>query len=156
MTAPTWPLIPAPTPTGRAFTIPLPPGLRLLNANQRLHHHRRAEYTAALRGAATAACRENPELRAALTATRPVLQHAHIIGVLHPARRGRRDAANWYPSFKAAVDGIVDARVLDDDDHTRVIGPDMRIGHPVKDSQLVLHVYEVAGGWTLPGQGVAQ
>jgi len=39
--------------------------------------------------------------------------------------RTRRDVANWYPTVKAAVDGVVDAGFLDDDDTTHVDGPHM-------------------------------
>ncbi|MFE5970108.1 hypothetical protein [Streptomyces sp. NPDC056463] len=114
---------------GRRFRVALPARLILLNSNQRLHHHQRAEITRVLRRAAAFAARHVPHL-----------DQAHIVGVLHPAARGRRDPANWYPSFKAATDGLVDQGVLDDDDHTRVIGPDMRLGHVVEGARLVLHI----------------
>ncbi|MFE7129313.1 hypothetical protein ACFVIM_00440 [Streptomyces sp. NPDC057638] len=118
---------------GRRFRVALPPRLTLLSANQRPHHFRRAEITKVLRRAAWAASADVPRL-----------ERAHIIGVLHPADRQRRDPANWYPSFKALLDGLVDRGVLDDDDHTRVVGPDMRIGHVVKGARLVLHIRELA------------
>jgi hypothetical protein len=71
------------------------------------------------------------------------MERAHIIGVLHPKDGKRRDPANWYPSFKACIDGLVDQGVLDDDDHTRVVGPDMRIGHVVEGARLVLHIRDL-------------
>ncbi|MFB7828871.1 hypothetical protein [Streptomyces hydrogenans] len=114
---------------GRRFRVALPPRLTLLNANERPHHHRRAEITRVLRRAAAVASRHVPHL-----------ERAHLIGVLHPPTRGRRDPANWYPSFKAVTDGLVDQGVLDDDDHTRVLGPDMRLGHVVAGARLVLHI----------------
>ncbi|MXM62187.1 hypothetical protein GR925_01650 [Streptomyces sp. HUCO-GS316] len=117
---------------GRRFRVALPPRLTLLNANERLHHHRRAEITRVLRRAAWAASRGVPHL-----------ERVHIIGVLHPNDRQRRDPANWYPSFKACVDGLVDQGVLDDDDHARVVGPDMRIGHVVDGGRLVLHIRDL-------------
>ncbi|MEV0257691.1 hypothetical protein AB0H82_25965 [Streptomyces sp. NPDC050732] len=123
---------------GRRFRVALPPRLLLLNSNQRLHH-RRADITRVLRRAAWAASRGLPSL-----------ERAHIIGVLHPEDRQRRDPANWYPSFKACVDGLVDQGVLEDDDHTRVVGPDMRIGHVVSGSRLVLHVRELPPGESAP------
>lgn len=140
---------PAPVTAGaggpRTFTIALPAGLRLLNANGRLHHHDKRRITARLRAAAMEACSENPEMHAALAAAKPgpLFHRAHIIGVLHPATSRRADPANWYPSFKACVDGLVDAGVLEDDDHTRLLGPDMRLGHVIKNSQLVLHVRDL-------------
>ncbi|WP_405889444.1 hypothetical protein OG427_02715 [Streptomyces sp. NBC_00133] len=117
---------------GRRFRVAMPPQLTLLNANQRPHHYQRAEITKVLRRAGWAASRGIPHL-----------ERAHIIGVLHPNDRQRRDPANWYPSFKACIDGLVDQGVLDDDDHTRVIGPDMRIGHVVKGGRLVLHIRDL-------------
>lgn len=129
----------------RHFTINLPPGLPLLNANQRRHHAVKAKLTAAIRAAAMEACSEDPTMRAALVAagTGPVMQRAYILGVLHPPSRRRADPANWYPSFKAAVDGLVDAGVLKDDDHTHVVGPDMRIGPIVKGGRISLHIQAV-------------
>lgn len=131
--------------TPRAYTLALPAGLKLLNANQRIHHQVRADLTAAIRGAAMAACSENEHMRAALATAgeNPVLHRAYILGVLHPGSRRRIDPANFYPSFKAAVDGLVDAGVLEDDDHTRVVGPDMRLGPVVKGGRITLVVQEI-------------
>jgi hypothetical protein len=117
---------------GRRFRVALPPRLTLLNANQRPHHYQRAEITRVLRRAAWAASRGVPHL-----------ERVHIIGVLHPKDRQRRDPANWYPSFKACIDGLVDQGVLDDDDHTRVVGPDMRVGPVVEGARLVLHIRDL-------------
>ena len=129
----------------RRFTITLPPGLKLLNANEKLHHRPKADAVKALRGAAMKACSEDPAMRAALAAANPgpVLEHAYVLGIFHPNRGGRFDPANWYPSFKAAVDGLVDAGVLEDDDHTRLIGPDMRPGPKVRGGQIALHIQEL-------------
>lgn len=129
----------------RRFTIALPVGMRLLNANQKIHHRRKAEYVKALRGAAMEACSEDPALRAALAAANPgpVMQHAYILGIVHPSTAGRFDPANWYGSFKAAIDGIVQAGVLEDDDHTHLVGPDMRPGPKIKGGQIVLVVQEI-------------
>jgi crossover junction endodeoxyribonuclease RusA len=129
----------------RPLTVTLPAGLELINSNQRPHHYKKAKLTAAIRGAAMEAVTEDPMWRALLTAANPgpVFQRVHIIGVFHPRTRRRADPANWYPSFKAAVDGLVDAGLLDDDDHTRLIGPDMRIGDVVKGGQIVLHIREL-------------
>jgi hypothetical protein len=132
-------------PIPRRFTITLPAGLPLLNANQKIHHRVRAEYVRTLRGAAMAGCSEDPHMRAALVQAgdQPLLHHAYILGIFHPASRRRADPANWYPSFKAAIDGLVDAGVLEDDDHTRLVGPDMRIGRIVPGGQIALHIQEI-------------
>lgn len=129
----------------RSYTITLPAGLKLLNANQRPHHRVRAELTAGIRGAAMQAVSEHRELHAALAAAgdQPLMRHAYILGIVHPQRAGRFDPPNWYPSFKAAIDGLVDAGVLEDDDHTRVIGPDMRPGPVAKGGRIALVIQEI-------------
>lgn len=137
------------------FVIALPAGLFLLNANQRLHHKPKAKYTKAIRDAAMEAVSECPALMEALAAAKPgpLFQRAHILGVVHPGSHRRADPANLYPSFKAAVDGLVDAGLFDDDDHTRVVGPDMRLGKVVKRGQLVLVVRGLEPGEDPLGYG---
>ena len=129
-------------------TIALPAGLDLLNANQRLHHAPKAKLTAAIRAAAHEAVTKDSNLMAALAAAKPgpLFQRVHVLGILHPPKNDRRDPANWYPSFKAAVDGIVDAGLLEDDDHTRVVGPDMRLGDKAKGGRIVLVIRPLAAG----------
>ncbi|MEY2232065.1 MULTISPECIES: hypothetical protein [unclassified Streptomyces] len=117
---------------GRRFLVRLPPGLDLLNANDRLHHHERARKTRALRQAARFASRGLPKL-----------DRVHVIGVFHPQDRRRRDPANWYPTFKALLDGLVDQGVIQDDDHTRLVGPDMRIGEVTLGPRLALHIRDL-------------
>lgn len=61
----------------------------------------------------------------------------------------RRDASNWAPTAKALVDGLVDGQVFPDDDSTRVIGPDLRMGPAVGDrnnEQLIIHIWPTGGG----------
>ncbi|HET6356059.1 hypothetical protein [Streptomyces sp.] len=144
-----------PAAAGAAYTITLPTGLVLLNSNQRLHHHPKGKRTAAIRAAAHEAVTESPELMAALAAAKPgpLFHRAHILGVYHPPTNGRCDPANWYPSFKAAVDGLVDAGLLDDDDHARVAGPDMRLGRKVKGGQIVLVIRALEQGEDWPDLG---
>lgn len=149
-------VVPAPAgaaaPARRRFTVALPAGLTLINSNQRLHFRERAKRTARIRAAAMEAVSETPALMAALATAKPdvLFQRAHILGVIHPGSRRRADPANLYPAFKAAVDGLVDAGVLEDDDHTHVLGPDMRLGAVVKGAQLVLHLRELAPGEDWP------
>ncbi|MEV0525995.1 hypothetical protein AB0I66_21400 [Streptomyces sp. NPDC050439] len=130
------------------FVIPLPTGMELINSNESQHRARRARIVKVIRSKAQEAVSDCPALMDALAAAKPgpLFQRAHVLGVLHPATNNRRDPANWYPSFKAAVDGLVDAGLLDDDDHTRLVGPDMRLGHKVKGGQLVLVVHGLKAG----------
>ncbi|MFB7440207.1 hypothetical protein ACFC01_17920 [Streptomyces mirabilis] len=138
--------------TPRAYTITLPPNIPLLNANQRLHHSPRARITDQIRSKTMELCSEDPIIRAALVTAgdQPVMRHAYILGIVHPKKLGRFDPPNWYPTFKAMVDGLVDAGMLEDDDHTRVIGPDMRPGTKVPGGRIVLVIQEL-----LPAQHAA-
>ena len=124
--------IPRPTPQ----RLELPPGTLLINANQNIHWRDRSKLVKALRQTAWAIARRDK-----LTA----LQRAHIAYVFHPATKSdrRRDSGNWSPSAKAAIDGLVDAGILPDDNHTRLLGPDPRIGDPVPRSQLVLWITDL-------------
>lgn len=148
MSAPTL-FDPEPPAAGiRPYVIELPARLRLLNSNQRLNRHDQQRMTAQLREAARLAVEECPsllDLRDAVSPL-PVFERAHILGVLHPHTPNRRDPANWYPSFKAATDGLVDAGLFADDDHTRVLGPDMRLGARRERDQIVLVVRALAPG----------
>lgn len=130
------------------FTVALPVGLELINANQSQHRARRARIVKEIRSKTHEAVTDCPALMEALAAAKPgpLFQRAHILGILHPATARRADPANWYPSFKAAVDGIVDAGVLDDDNHEHVAGPDMRLGPKVKGGQIVLVVTALGTG----------
>jgi crossover junction endodeoxyribonuclease RusA len=61
----------------------------------------------------------------------PQLTRAYILAELCFTDRRRRDPANFYPTVKAAVDGLVDAGVLVDDSPDYLVGPDMRLGPSV-------------------------
>lgn len=56
------------------------------------------------------------------------MEHAHIAVYVHRPRNTRSDAGNFYPTAKAAIDGMVDAGILPDDNDDYVTGPDMRRG----------------------------
>jgi hypothetical protein len=119
----------------RQYRIALPAGMKLLNANQRLHHRAKAPLTKDIREAARLMARQ---------AKIPHLERAHVFYVVHPVSTARlRDPGNWAPSAKAAVDGMVDAGVLEDDNSTRLLGPDPRLGTPVKHGQLVLVITDL-------------
>jgi len=132
--------------------VKLPAGLDLLNSNQRLGRHERIRYTREIRTAAGWTALGQPALRAALGAAKPapLYQRIHVHGIVHPAKPCHFDPANWYPSFKAAIDGLVDVRLIEDDDHTRVAGPDMRPGAPVEGGQIELHIRPIAHGQQWP------
>ncbi|MEV8248140.1 hypothetical protein AB0R01_30860 [Streptomyces rochei] len=125
----------------RSWRIELPPGIDLLNENRtrRMHWRQVREMAAVVRQAGAIAGHN------ARQAGVPQLRAAHVYYIVHPGPRAvRRDPGNWMQSAKAAVDGaLVDAGILADDDSTRLLGPDPRLGTPVKGSQLVLVVTDL-------------
>ena len=124
--------------TGRTYTIALPAGLKLLSLNDRLHwaaRHRRAQ---ALKKAAWART---------LQAKIPPLERAAVIVEYRPPDRRHHDAENTCAaSGKAAIDGIVAAGVLPDDECPRYVSKIVcTIGEPFPKGMLVLHLIEVTG-----------
>lgn len=83
------------------------------NAERRWHHYKRAEVVrdARARWAWHALAARIPRLDRVEIDARP---HAKD-------RRWKPDVAACYPAVKAAIDGLVDARVLDDDDDRHVV-----------------------------------
>ena len=73
-------------------------------------------------------------------------QHVRIVAFVQRAhnRGGRWDPANWAPTAKACIDGLVDAGVLVDDSTRYVTGPDMRAGSVQPTARLLL-VLQAAG-----------
>lgn len=122
--------------TSVEYIVALPAGMKLLNANDRTHWRTRARVTDALRQAAKLTARN---------ARVPAMRQATIKAVLHPHDKRHRDAHNWAPSFKAAIDGIVDAGVLPDDDERFLLSVQMVLGSPVRHGQVALHITPVGG-----------
>jgi hypothetical protein len=119
----------------QSWRLELPAKTKLINANQNLHFRRKAEMVKVIRNAAWTMARHS---------NIPALQRAHVYFVIHPDTSiKRRDPGNWAPSAKAAVDGLVDAGILPDDNKDHLLGPDPRIGTPVKGSQLVLWITDL-------------
>ena len=99
------------------------PGVGYLNANERAHWTRRQHATKAWR---EAACWEARRRRA------PRLTLARIEAHVRWCDSRRRDLHNVAPTVKACVDGFVDAGLLPDDDTKHLIGPDFRLGPPLR------------------------
>jgi hypothetical protein len=118
----------------RTWTVALPAGQKLLNANQRLHHMAKYRITKQLRSDA---------FKLAKAAQIPRLKRARIDCTFEPPNRRTRDAANWHDTAKPLIDGLVDAGVLDDDDYTRLDGPFMHIGEVYPAGRMVLHITEL-------------
>lgn len=97
---------------------------RLVSANRRIHHMIRAEVCASWR-------KLGHDAVIAAYGHADVGETWHrrvwvVVTVRFPDKR-RRDVSNLYPYVaKPLVDGLIDARVLPDDDDLHVVGPDMR------------------------------
>lgn len=126
------------------FSIEIPP-LPLLNSNQRLHYYRKARATAAIRKAAFIACRN--------ALGEVSFDRIHVLGILNLDSKRRADPANWYPSFKAAIDGLVDAGLIPDDNSRHLEGPDMRRGPVSKWPRLILVITPLSDGEVWPDFG---
>lgn len=85
--------------------IPLSFGTPPLTANQRLHWRRRADLTRTVR--------HEVAIRAA--GKGPLDPPITVCLHYRPRDRRRRDADNLVPTLKACADGLVDARLVDDD-----------------------------------------
>lgn len=70
----------------------------------------------------------------------PHCDKARIVCELRFCDKRVRDANNWNPTAKACVDGLVDAGVFTNDDWTRVVGPDMRMGPVVPRAWRGVHL----------------
>lgn len=86
----------------------------VLTENQRLHHYARNARVQSIRTVAH---------QTAVVTRAPRLERARLdVEVAFPDRR-RRDTHNLMPTAKAVVDGLVDARLLPDDDRRHLTGP---------------------------------
>lgn len=100
------------------LTIPLYPGKKpWLNANERAHWARRRDVTEHYRA---------ETCEAAKAANLQPVDRAHVTALVSFNDNRRRDVGNLYPTFKACVDGLVDAAVVVDDSDMYVVGPDPR------------------------------
>lgn len=107
-----------------------------LNSNQRLHWATRARHTRRIREAAAWRVRALGE---------QPMDAVEITAVIHPKTARRFDPHNWQPTVKAAIDGIVDAGLIVDDDSSRVLSVAFQAGEKdPRGTRLRLIVKEVA------------
>jgi crossover junction endodeoxyribonuclease RusA len=106
----------------RTVTLELEPPCDLINANQRLHYHPKARLTAGWRQATRIAVENgfNPYH----------FGRARIVVAIRFPNNIRRDVGNYYPTAKAIVDGLVDSRLIHEDNDLVITGPDMRRDYP--------------------------
>jgi crossover junction endodeoxyribonuclease RusA len=125
-----------PADGSRTWTIALPAGLELLSLNDRLHWRERHRRYQCIKFAAYVTARD---------AKIPPLGRVRIVVEYQPPDRRHRDADNPMAAAKAAVDGVVLAGCLEDDECPRyVTGIWATIGPVYPKGRLVLHLAEVA------------
>lgn len=120
----------------RTWDIRLPWTAPPLSANDRLHYMAEARIKANIRDTTHSLARS---LRPRIT--KP-LDRVEVVLTYTPRDKRRRDRMNLAPTLKAAVDGLVLAGVVvdDDDEHMH---DDIRIAPPDGDPRLVLHIREL-------------
>lgn len=119
----------------RVLTLYLPPDLPLLNANDRIHYRSRSNITAELRKAGK---------KAAEAAGSMPFGRVRIRCIFRAANNRKRDVSNLYPSFKSVLDGIVDAKLIKDDNDKYVTEFCILRGENLpKRSQLIIQLIEV-------------
>jgi crossover junction endodeoxyribonuclease RusA len=129
------PSVPPAGSAPRTYTVELPAGLKLLSLNDRLHWAERDRRTEALKKAAWAM---------AWQAKIPPLGRVSIVAEYQPPDGRHRDADNIAPAAKAAIDGLVIAQVVPDDESPRYVTEVIcRIGEPYPRGRLVLRLTEV-------------
>jgi crossover junction endodeoxyribonuclease RusA len=118
----------------RTWTLELPPGLPLLNLNQRLFWAEENRRKQAIGKAAWALARQQRI---------PRLARIAVTAEYQPPDRRKRDEDNFSPSAKAAIDGIKNAGVVSDDSSDQVTFGGVRIGERFPRGRLVIMITEV-------------
>lgn len=126
------------TETTIELTIPAPTDGKTalwLSTNQRMHWAPKARLTKVWRMLA--------RTHARAAGLPKGLDRVYVTATVHKTRGGRWDAHNLQPTAKAAMDGLVDYGLIEDDDNTRLTGPDMRAGEKRDRACLVLRITPV-------------
>ena len=125
------------TTEGRTETMTVVAPCEFLSANQRLHWSKRAYLTKSWRHAAGWAARA--------ARIYPFATQVDVTVTVHKARAGGRwDPHNLMPTVKAAVDGMVDAKVLRDDSRDYVRRVSIEAGEPRPRNAITLVITEVS------------
>ena len=113
-------------------------GKNWITSNQRIGYLARASVTKNWRTISAWRAKHDLSVR------EPIIR-ARVVMELRFCDKRRRDPANWSPTAKAVMDGLVDAGLFIDDDSEHVVGPDMRLGPTTtKGSEaLIVHVWRL-------------
>lgn len=109
--------------------------LAWLSMNQRLHWAPKAERVRQWRTLA--------RFTAARDGLPTGLDSVHITAHVHKTDNRSYDVHNLLPTMKAVIDGLVDYGLIDDDDNSRLTGPDMRHGDKRDQAGVTITIKEV-------------
>lgn len=121
------------------YTITVPKIAKYMNANDRPNRWAKAAQTKVWRSASFIAAR----MALHGPCDKPMRPLVRITATVHIADNRRREVSNYFPTFKACIDGFVDAGLLADDSDAHVIGPDPRRGYDIVP-RIVFELTEVA------------
>lgn len=122
------------------YTITVPKIARYMSANDRPTRWAKAAQTKAWREAAYFAARMRESVWGDIQTFEGIVR---ITATVHIKDKRRREVSNLFPTFKACIDGFVDAGILADDSDAHVIGPDPRRGYDAVPC-IVFELKEVA------------
>ena len=108
-----------------------------MNANDRPHYREKARQTKEWREHAAECARRS--------GVPPLTGVVRVIATVHIRDKRRREVSNFFPTYKAAIDGMVDAGILADDSDNHVIGPDPRRGYD-HEPCIVFELIEIGEG----------
>ena len=123
------------------ITLSFPEPAERLNANRKMHWTKKAELVRAWRQAACVHAK-NAKIRD----LGPSIITLHF----HTSQNRRRDPGNWYPTVKATVDGLTDAKLWPDDNSDWVLTTESIFHYVGKDSPLLGTVIVEITPWEGP------
>lgn len=122
--APILAVIDMPQPNSVTYTITVPAVRPYLTVSKQSPHWSYNLQKKAWRDAGWAAAR----MDTTIPRDKP-LGFVRIIATVHITDTHRQDVSNFFPTFKAIIDGFCDAGILVDDSDSHLIGPDPRRGY---------------------------
>ena len=119
-----------------SWELAIPAPTDWISLNHRMHWAAKAKLTKTWRLATSLAARN-----AGLPKGIP---HIHITATVTKPSRRAFDVHNLLPSLKAAIDGLVDYGLIEDDSTKYLTGPDMRVDPDVGPAAVVLTITAIA------------
>lgn len=107
-------------------------GNQMISANDRLHFAVKMNLTKYLRDLSYHQVDNELHLKC------PVFSETHpcnVVITIHPPTNRRMDPPNWYPTIKALIDGMTDAKLWDDDNREVIRAMTFICGNKTEDKK---------------------